>query len=158
MKQDDLDNSTPGRLQGILLHLPSEIFCGMRNTSRGGELKTSIEIESVKLNDLFREQEIDQGGNGEKGAEGNPGLSSFFLFDHGQDPDKGTEKGAGKDDKGEGLPAQECADHGQQLDVSATHPFLLFPQVVEQGNGVENASSKEQSNKGTLPGECRTYQ
>ncbi len=69
-------------------------------------------------------------------------------------PDHGSCKGAHEQNKQQGLPAQEGADHGQELDIPAAHAFALRDELIEKGNAVQNAPADEKTQKSVTESEA----
>ena len=101
--------------------------------------------------DLVLQEQIGDGTHGQEGAEGNPGLAAPALPDHCRDADQTAGQGTEENNVGQALPAEESADHGEQLDVATTHAFPPGQGVVAEGHGVQQATAQENAQTGLLP-------
>ncbi len=135
------------------------VYRYLGRTANGGAAFTRVMLDlgfrrdaasgaEVEREDAVAEEERHEGAAGEERAERDRELRVGALIDHDADPDqRADERGDHQRDE-HAPPAEERADHRQELDVAAAHALLAANRLIAEGDCQQDTAARERAEHG----------
>ena len=107
-------------------------------TRTGGE---NVGLAKIKRDHLAAEEKMHRGSDAKKRSKWKSKTPARTGYKHDPQTDDRAGQRGEKNRKRNGRPAQKGADHGQQLDVTATHSLNPCQALINPGNRKEEATA-----------------